>query len=474
MQDMKSSIDRLFPRNGASLQPDWQKAAAITALLGGLTVITGGPGTGKTTTVARILALMLEQDSRMKIAVAAPTGKAAGRIKESIKREKESLNVSEEVREKIPLSTSTIHRLLGPSVNSPNFRHNREYPLAADLVVVDEASMVDLPLMAKLLDAMKRDARLILLGDRNQLASVETGSVFGDICTPRNVDSFSSGFASRLSSLSGETFPAQVKQGGWLTDSVIELKNYRFGEDTSIGRLSREIVRGCGDGVMELLRDCRNSTGGQVTWRELPGRQDFPNALKKRVGGYFSEYAGTRDVSEAFQKLAAFRLLSPLRSGWWGIEQINMIIEKLILAEYREPSFPRTYPRKPLLVTANDYNLMLFNGDLGIVFADGSGPLRVFFESDRDEGDRFRSFSPGRLPPYEPAYAMTVHKSQGSEFDELLLVLPPEDSPILTLEILYTAVTRARKRVEIWGSEEVIRKCVGRRIERISGIGTNT
>ena len=325
------------------------------------------------------------------------------------------------------------------------------------------------------------------MGDKNQLASVETGSVFGDVCAEGNVDAVSEDFAATLQEYSGFLFPPrQSTSSGWLNDSVIDLKkNYRFGDESLIGKLSREIVQGSDDGVMLLLSSCREpssretscrelpgpeSPGLELIWRDLPDRQHFRDEFINRVRQNFLEYAVSTDVSSAFKKLTALRLLSPLRKGWCGIEALNRIVEEIMAEHHPSTSTRRIYPLKPLLITTNDYNLKLYNGDLGIVFPDEQKKLRVYFESDTGASDPHRSFFTGRLPDYEPAYAMTVHKSQGSEFDEVLLILPPEESPVMTRELLYTAVTRARKRVEIWGREESIRKAVKSKTERISGI----
>ncbi|MHC9540939.1 MAG: exodeoxyribonuclease V subunit alpha [Vulcanimicrobiota bacterium] len=477
---VKKAIASLFSDD----EKPWRGAAVATAVLRRFTVITGGPGTGKTTTVARVLAILLMINPSLTIAVAAPTGKAAARIGEAIAREKErmisgrilegispDLNGAELLR-RIPSGAATIHRLLGSMQESPYFRHNSENPLPYDVVVIDEASMVDLPLMAKTMDALGEESRLILLGDKSQLASVEIGVVFGDICSVENVDSFSPQSVSAIRELSGQELAAGEKKG-WIEGCIVELKeNFRFGRDSGIARLSTAVNSGDGDEVTSVLKEAGSDS--EIKWitKTPTRRESLKEKLKDMIVNRCKGLFGGSSVEECFKVLESFKVLSPLRKGPFGVVSLNGIIEEILWEEQLIPKGARYYPGKPLIVMKNDYALHLYNGDAGVIGRDEKKDLRAYFPRG-DDGPAiggYRGILPGRLPEHETVYAMTVHKSQGSEFDEVLLILPPEGSPVLTRELLYTAITRARKRVEIWGGEEVLRKCVTESIERVSGM----
>jgi exodeoxyribonuclease V alpha subunit len=432
---LDDALDRYFPSGGGAV--DLQRTAARMALTHRFSVISGGPGTGKTATVARILALLLDvaENSAPEIALAAPTGKAALRLHQSIMQAAERLDLPGETRGLLPTGVSTIHRLLGVRTRNGGFRHNRDNRLSCDILVVDEASMVDLQLMAGLLDALRDDARVILLGDRNQLASVEAGAVLADICDSAG--------------------PAAVP--------VTQLtKSYRFGEDSGIAALSRLINAGESAAAAELLK-----SGGHpdILWRVLPTGRAFEDAFKIAVLDGYARYAGSASPAEALQELGSFRVLSPLRSGAYGVENLNGLCLGALTA--RRKNDPRNLRMMPVMITGNNYELGLFNGDTGVTVESDGAPA-VWFENP--EGG-LRHFSSLRLPPGEAAFALTVHKSQGSEFDRVLLVLPDHLSEVLTRELLYTAVTRARSRIEIWGTEEVFRQSVERRTLRRSGLG---
>ncbi|WP_298272151.1 exodeoxyribonuclease V subunit alpha [Geobacter sp.] len=467
---LADGINRLFgpPQGGDT---DWQRVAAAAAVRSGVSVISGGPGTGKTSTVARIMALLLEQGGErpVRIALAAPTGKAAARLGESIRGAKDRLAVSEEVRGRIPDEVMTIHRLLGVIPNSTRFRHNAGNLLPFDVVIVDEASMVALPLMAKLVAAMAARSRLILLGDRDQLASVEAGAVLGDICDTGRVHRFSSSFRQFAAGVTGEGFtPDETDPDpGPLADSVIIFrKNYRFGTDSGIGRLSRLVNEGDGVGALSLLRGAGSSG---VSWRETPSVEALPQALAQRVLSGYHHYLEQDDPAAALAAFDRFRILSAVRDGRYGVGGLNHAVERILSAARLIDGGRRWYRGRPVMITVNDYSVRLFNGDVGIALPDPEtvGGLAVFFPSP--EGG-VRKLSPLRLPPHETAFAMTVHKSQGSEFAAVLLVIPPFEAPVLTRELLYTGITRARTEVELWCGEDIFRRAVSRRIERRSGL----
>jgi exodeoxyribonuclease V alpha subunit len=468
---LKEGLDRLFPP-GEPGELDWQKVSAFTSVTRRFSVLSGGPGTGKTTTVAKILALLLEQASPdgLRIALAAPTGKGAVRLEEAIRVTKRTLNCREHIKRAVPEEASTIHRLLGSLPASPYFRHDAEHPLAVDVVVVDEASMVDLALMSKLAQALPSRARLILLGDRDQLASVEAGAVLGDICDTGNLHGLSASFVEILEKVTGYRLrpgPGGRDEKG-IRDCIVQLeKSYRFGPESGINRVSRAVNAGQGDLAVNLLR---GGSFEDISWTEPPGAGAWSGVIRKTVIEGFRKCFMTRDPREVFPLLEEFRILCALRKGPYGVTSVNEAVEKLLReARLIEPFKNRWYPGRPILVTRNDYHLRLFNGDVGVILPDpeAGGALRAFFPGP--EGT-LRRYHPLRLPEHETVYAMTVHKSQGSEYREVLLLLPDRDSPLLTRELIYTGITRARERAAIWGPESVFRTAVSRRIERRSGL----
>jgi len=448
-------VQALFPP-GPGDSVNWQGVAAKAAARRKFCVISGGPGTGKTHTLVLILALLLEleRDRKLRIAVAAPTGKAAARIQDSIQKIRETLPCAGAVKAQMPERATTIHRLLGYLPDSARFRHDAEHPLPYDVVAVDEASMVDLALMAKLFDAIAPAARVILLGDKDQLASVEAGAVLGDICS-------ADGGARRSVRAADHTETA-------LTDCVVQLqRNYRFGEQSSIYRVSSAINAGDPEQVLRILGDCR-STATDLAAAALPRRAEFKTALRNRVTAGFSAFLKAAHPLQALAALAQFRILCALRTGPFGVAGLNQLTEEILAEEgLIKPQGP-WYSRRPIMITRNDYNLKLFNGDIGLILPDGeSGEPRAFFAGPDNAA---RKFLPLRLPEHETAYALTVHKSQGSEFDRVLMVLPDRDSPVLSRELLYTGITRARMGVELWYEEDVLCAAIARRVRRTSGL----
>ena len=467
---LKEELERLFPEDKAE-GIDWQRVAAFAALMKRFCVISGGPGTGKTTTVAAILALLLEQANpeRLRIALAAPTGKAAARLQEAIRSTKDKLPCKDSIKEAIPEEASTIHRLLGSIPDSPYFRHNPKNTLPVDVVVVDEASMVDLALMSKLIQALPSQARLILLGDKDQLASVEAGAVLGDICDTGTEHSFSRAFCNDLKEVTGYEIDKQQngQDESGIRDSIVQLqKNYRFGSDSGIGAVSDAVNAGDGDRVVELVKGGKY---GDIKWKELPQPNALPQVIKATIMQGYGDYLRAIDPFEIFQVFEQFRILCALREGPYGVVAINLLVEQILREEKFLKPDRRWYPGRPVLITRNDYNLRLFNGDMGIVLPDpgANDDLRVFFLAT---DGTLRKFHPFRLPEHETVYAMTVHKSQGSEFGKMLLLLPNRESPVLTRELIYTSITRAKESVEIWGAENIFRTAVSRCIERTSGL----
>ena len=462
---LTKAVGSLLPGDEAtSSGTDWQRVAAVTAVLRRLCVISGGPGTGKTSTVVRLLALLAATSpSPPRIALAAPTGKAAARLEAAVRAGRAALPLPDTLRAAIPEQASTVHRLLGTRSDSPAVRHDAHNPLALDVVVVDEASMVDLALMAKLVRALPREARLVLLGDRDQLASVEAGAVLGDVCGP--AAGFSPDFAERVAHIAGETVPAGDGGASPLRDVVVLLRDsWRFAASSGIARLAAAVNRGDAEGALAVLAAGHDDVG----WRPLASRGWRAALSSAAVDGFVTYLERVRDGAAApdvFSALAGFRILCAHRQGPAGVERVNRQLEEaLVERRLIRPRGP-WYPGRPVMVTRNDYALRVFNGDVGIVLPDVDAPENVHLAFEATDDVR-----PARLPPHETVFAMTVHKSQGSEFDRVLLLLPPEPSRVVTRELLYTAITRARRHVEIWATEAALRAAVASRIERSSGL----
>ncbi|MEW6488659.1 MAG: exodeoxyribonuclease V subunit alpha [Thermodesulfobacteriota bacterium] len=474
-----AALGRLFPASGreggggGEADPDWQRIAAAVAACRPFCVVSGGPGTGKTTAVVQILALLalLAPERAPRMALAAPTGKAASRLQESVRAAKGRLadGAGADAASAIPDQVSTVHRLLGALPGTPRFRHRADDPLPHDVVVVDEASMVDLPLMAKLVDALRPEARLLLLGDKDQLASVQAGAVLGDLCGGAAVGRFSDRLAGWVSESSGGDLGpwTGAAEGEGLADSVVLLrKSYRFGVGSGIGRASRLVNAGDGAGALGVLAD---PAAADTAWAPVPAPERLAAALREPVLRGYRGVVTAADPGAAHEAFGRVRLLCALRTSPYGVEAVNRLAEGILAAEGLIEPRGSWYAGRPVLVTENDYRVGLFNGDVGIALRDPSagGALLVFFPAP---DGALRRVPPARVPPHETAYALTVHKSQGSEFDEVLLVLGAQPSRVLTRELVYTGLTRARSRVEVWGTEAVFREAVSRRVERSSGL----
>jgi exodeoxyribonuclease V alpha subunit len=455
---LRESLDRLFAFN-ADQSPDWQRLAAAQAVNRRLAVISGGPGTGKTTTVVRLLAALLEQPGGQSLAIglAAPTGKAAARMAEAIRNAKAKLPVSDEVKAALPEEALTLHRLLGARGDSPQVRHDAARPLALDVLIVDEASMVDLALMAKLVDAMPANARLILLGDKDQLSAVEAGAVFAELCEGRGFDAAA---VSALDRVTGQCVPLDAPTSR-IGDAVVLLTHsHRFAGDSGIGELARCINAGDVKGARQLLQEGRPD----LAWQSSPVQMELLDRLEHGYLPYF-DAAKAGEAQAAFAAFSAFRALAAQREGPWGVTGLNEALETRFKRRAGLAERERWYPGRAIMIRQNDYALGLFNGDVGLCLRTEFG-LRVFFEGEAD----FRHFAPARLPSHDSAFAMTVHKSQGSEFDEVLLALPQQPSPLLTRALFYTGVTRAKSRVEIWALPERLADAVTTRAERAAGL----
>lgn len=501
-EDLAWHLDQLFDplrnaREQAKTDVHWQSVAVAIAAKSAFSVISGGPGTGKTTTVVQLLELLqaiaLEKGHPLRICLAAPTGKAAARLTASIgdaagKR-------PEGVRGTIPTDVTTLHRLLGSRPDTRHFLHDAKNPLHVDLLVVDEASMIDLEMMAAVLSALPAKARLILIGDKDQLASVEAGSVLGDLCRNAGKEVYQPATIEWIKSHTGYELEKFAGAGTDLDQHIALLrKSYRFGKTSGIGTLARAVNSGDPDRVAavwdqnfsDIARLAISSTDDQrfarlvlngAPYRNIRtsirlGYRAYLRCVQAGPGDYESDDSWFRAVLEAFGR---FQLLSPLRKGSWGVEGLNQKTAQILFNAGLICRQEGWYIGRPVLITRNDYTLGLMNGDIGIalpVAADSppnSKTLRVVFPM---ADGSLKKVLPSRLNDVETVYAMTVHKSQGSEFDHAVMVLPEAMTPVLTRELVYTGITRARRRFTIAGPTlKLLSESVQKRTHRASGLG---
>ncbi|HLR38206.1 MAG TPA: exodeoxyribonuclease V subunit alpha, partial [Chitinophagaceae bacterium] len=461
----KYIIKKLFPF-AKEEQIDWQLVAALSAVVNQFTIITGGPGTGKTTTVAKVLALLFGLFPDLKVALAAPTGKAATRMSESLKNAAESdpfakMKIGESLSQ---LEPSTMHRLLGYQRDNIYFKHNRDNPISYDLVIVDESSMLDVALFSKFLEAINPKTKVVLLGDKDQLASVEAGSLFGDLCSavpPNRFNEDRIAWMNQFMDGANKIKSSSDKDNHHLfSGHVIELKHsHRFSDDEGIGKLSKAIIHS----QKEIIQGFFENTDARVLMDTQNDRSIFPNF----VAGYKS-YIEETDIKSAFKKLNQLRVLCAVREGPDGIYALNREIERLLERKGWIIKNSDFYENRPVIINSNNYELGLFNGDIGIVRKDNNGVLKVWFE---ESDGSLKSVFPSFIDSAETVFAMTIHKSQGSEFQKVMVVLPEiEELPLLTRELLYTGVTRAREKVILRGKKEVILASVDKKVQRASGI----
>lgn len=427
-------LDELFPAPdpGGAGEPDRQRLAAELALRSRLAVISGGPGTGKTTTVVKLLAALLALQPDARIALAAPTGKAAARLSQTIRER--AAHWPEALRARLPAQGSTVHRLLGAGPRG--FAHGPGQLLPVDVLVVDEASMLDLALATQLVEAVPPDARLVLLGDKDQLAAVEAGAVFAELGTDPTVSA---------------ACCAELTRG------------YRFSAGSEVGQLAQALRAGDGAAAAAMARPPQDALA-----LACAGYAPYLQAVAR----------APTDAAAAFEAFERFRVLCALREGPWGVQGLNAELDLALRQGLRQALGPRAgaagfapgspwYAGRPVVILRNDALLQLHNGDVGLALPGEDGTLLVHVPQP---GGGLRAVAPARLPAHETAWALTVHKAQGSEFDEVLLALPPHDSRVLTRELLYTAVTRARQRVQLCGAASVIAAAAARRTTRRSGL----
>ena len=458
---IKDQLVKYFGQSTGAI--NWQQIAALQSMTQQLIIITGGPGTGKTSTVAKILTMLRENDKDLLIKLAAPTGKAAMRLAASIQQF--LVQLPQDRKDAIPTRVQTLHRLLGMRNNGRSFRHNHDNPILADFLIVDEVSMVDLAMMHRLLDALPGHTRLLLIGDPDQLPSVDAGNVLADLCRDRP------GFTSKFSTLARELLavdlPVSKKQHS-LSNAMCHFEtSFRFSRDRGIGQLADHIQSGNSNLASSDDDEVRVFTLESLSADKLRGA----------ITSYFLEYEtlmhdSTFDASALLSKFELTRILCPFRDGDLGVEALNEVIENHLEAKGLKPIDQRFYHGRPVIIMRNDYNLELFNGDVGIclndpedkqmktAFIDATGTVKLYLAS--------------RLPPHETCFAMTIHKSQGSEFDHVTLILPDPSSPatrqLLTRELIYTAITRARLSIAIYANETTWTGALARSAKRMSGL----
>lgn len=490
---LRGLIDALFPSGDEDQRPDWQKIACAVAARSGFAIITGGPGTGKTWTMVKLLGLLqsmqresaANDDRPLRILLAAPTGKAAARMTESVLDNWAQLPEEFQSEAYRPDAARTLHRLLGTRPGSRHFRHNARNPIHADVVIVDEASMIDLHMMHSLLVALAPHTRLVLLGDKDQLASVEPGSVFGDLCEGAETPAYDAELVAWLQAACGETLVAGARSGGLANQRVMLRQTRRFDQD--IAALARAVNAGQSATAASLLGQGQPA----LNWLK-PASENAPAVRELLVDQGYAAYLSVLDrppesvdpgqanaagalerwISEGLDAYTGFQLLSATRSGPWGVDGLNRRIRQWLAEAGLVEATGQWFHGRPVMVTRNDYRSGLMNGDIGLCLklpqADGRSSLRVVF---RKAGGELHHYSPARLPDCQTAWAMTVHKSQGSEFTHTVLALPEHHNRALTRELVYTGLTRARERFTLLApAVAVFARAVEQRTHRSSAL----
>ena len=428
---------------------DWQKVAVLMALTRQFCVISGGPGTGKTTIVLKLLALFFNQSHDLRIALAAPTGKAAARLQQAVS-----------AIEQQTIEAKTIHRLLGITSNRPEGRYSADRPLPIDVLIIDEASMIDITLMAKLIKALSKSTRLILLGDSQQLASVESGAILASLCGDK--PSFSDTFNQQVTTFTGLELVNDFESSS-LIDSVVQLQHsYRFDEQSQVGLLANAVKHGDDDSVIRYL-----VAHSDAAWQQQVDQAMIIQQVMTLYQAFFEAIKANQTAEKCLELFEQSRVLCALKQGPESVETVNYLIERA-LAKQAWRTHQGFYHGRPIMVTQNDYRQGLFNGDTGLILYDDKGRLAACFE----DGEGLRWLALNRLPAHETAYAMTVHKSQGSEFDKVCILLPEQPSALLSHELLYTAITRAKERVVLLATENIIRQTVISQHQREMGFSS--
>jgi exodeoxyribonuclease V alpha subunit len=466
---MKNEIKELFPEDFTPTGINWQKVAAMLALRSPFTIISGGPGTGKTTTVGRILTLMLKKDSELIIKMVAPTGKAADRLNESIRdfKERHQREIPDEILNSIPETAETIHRFIG--INSYKPKYDKYSPAPIDLLVIDEASMVSLPLFAKTFEALTEHCRVILLGDKDQLMAVENGNVLKDITDRETLNVFSANFVSCVAELTdGEIQLDTIEDTALVEDVAIQLEySWRFSDDSGIGELSKAVNIADSNTMPEDLLNLFEKYN-DIDILPISKEDEIRKYIASFCNEHLIEYKNALKAGEIkpiLASLAKFRILCAVNDGPFGVNEINQLIEKTLFNKEHSESF---YHGRPILITTNDYRLNLMNGDVGIIIKNDRKELKACFPGGVN--GTFREFNPASLGEHRTAFSISIHKSQGSEFDNVFILLPSEEHKILSKELIYTAITRAKLRCTIISSLDIFHQAAISRMHRQSGL----
>ena len=514
LKDISSIVNQLFPSDPPTQvkekEIDWQKIAVANAINKNFTVIAGGPGTGKTYTVTKLLAALLmlhtnnqssydqsshvqrkSNEQALQIALVAPTGKAAQRLSESIIKAIAGFKglIDDNILAVMPTQAKTIHRLLGVIPNSPNFSHNQNNLLSCDVLLIDEVSMVDLPMMARIFRALKPEAKVILLGDADQLPSVAVGSVLADIA-PRPHCGYSRSnldYLAQVCQVDQNQLQSTFEQTNLVSEThhdhlSILVKSRRFDDEGGIGKLAAHVIKGQSSQSWQLLESSANrepSPDKEASQLNLVDN-NLSSWLTPLVNKFYQGIAQCSDISDAFSLLARFRVLCVTRQGEFGVDALNQWIkDQLVHSSYASQA---GYHGMPIMISENDYRLGLFNGDIGLLWRTSDGHLMAFFETtqqtiDHDKTERlskgksYKILLPSRLPKYDAVYAMTIHKTQGSEFEHVAIVLPKRaEHQLLSRELLYTGITRAKTKLTIASNSQTWQFGVKTAIKRYSGL----
>ncbi len=451
----------------------WQMIAVFNVILNNFAIITGGPGTGKTTTITKLLALLFAINPKTSVAIAAPTGKAAARLNESISNGIKNIKSLEKdvISKFVELKAQTIHRLLGVNIDSTVFTYNNENKLQYDIVIIDESSMIDVTMMSKLLEAIPANCRLVLLGDKDQLSSIEAGSIFGDLCNSQNpINSFCGKDIDLYNNII-ENDSISIPQSyiaqnpNILTGSIIELKrSYRFKNDEGIGKFSNLVIRGKSDfdTLIEPFQTCKNDM------QCVKVTQDYDDPGFIEMINKYEDYINEPDMEKALGKINIVKVLCAVKEGEYGVKQYNSMIENHLKSRGLIKPKAGFYHNQIIMISSNDYSLGLFNGDIGIVREESdTGNLKVYFQNENN----ILSYPVSNINRYNTVFAMTIHKSQGSEFNNIVIVLPKKtEHKLISRELIYTAVTRAKTNALVISDYDILLDAVQNKTQRVSGI----
>ncbi|WP_371372349.1 exodeoxyribonuclease V subunit alpha [Thalassotalea aquiviva] len=453
---------------------DWQKVAVANALNKSFSIIAGGPGTGKTYTVTKLLVGLLLQQPDAHIAMVAPTGKAAQRLSESIDsavaKFRTDSSIDGRILDAINSTASTIHRLLGVIKNSPNFRHDQKHPLNIDVLLIDEVSMVDLPMMARVFRALPKHCKVILLGDADQLPSVATGSVLADLA-PLKETSYSESNRNFINQICHQQIPNPIQSSKTSASLSYENASFdyltylvlsrRFDGRGGIGLIAKAVINGEVESSWQLL------TSQQHEQLSYVGELKVNDYIRQICKAYYSAIFKAESIEQAFKQLHRFRILAPTRTGEIGLESLNALVEQELQKQGHIPFQQSVYRGLPIMIGENHYGVNLFNGDIGLIWPNSEGKLMAYFQDQ----DGYRALSLARLPKFETVYAMTIHKTQGSEFEHVALMLPSAGANrLLSRELIYTGITRAKSHLQIFTQQDVWHQGVSQKVSRASGL----